>query len=88
MCECAHKCFYAPGRCGVPIADCGMGWPESGWWSLSTIQTGQGLLCDRTVRADEFAGLTEETKPAVLALYSSHREMRIKQQPRVWQLSQ
>lgn len=38
---------------GVPLADCGMEWLESGWWSLSGIQPGQGLLCDGTVRADE-----------------------------------
>lgn len=76
MCECACTCLYAPGKCGVPIADCGIGWLESGWWSLSTIQAGQGLLCDRTLRADEFVRLKEETKPAVPAHDSSHSLMR------------
>lgn len=76
MCECVCTCLYVPGKCGVPIAHCRIGWLKSGWWSLSTIQPGQGLLCDRRVRADEFARLTEETKPAVPSLDSSHGMMR------------
>lgn len=55
MCECACACLYAPGEYAVPGTDCGIGWSKSGWWSFSCIQAGQGLLCDRTVRADEFA---------------------------------
>ncbi len=72
------RVFYAPGRCGLPTADCGMGCPESGWWSLSAVQAGQSVLCDRTVRADDFVGLTEETKPVVPAIDSSHGMMTIK----------
>lgn len=68
--------LYVPGKCGVPIADCGIEWLESGWWSLSTIQARQGLLCDRTVRPDKFAILTEETIPVVPALDTSHEMMR------------
>lgn len=38
-----HVCVHAPGKCALPIADCGIGWSESCWWSLSTIRAGQGF---------------------------------------------
>lgn len=44
----------------MPIANCGTGWSESGWWSLSRIQA--GLLCDGTVRADKFASADRGNK--------------------------
>lgn len=58
MCECACTCLYAPGKCGGANSRLWDGITltltlESGWWSLSGIQPGQGLLCNGTVRADE-----------------------------------
>lgn len=61
----------------MPIAEFGIGWFEGGWWSLSTIQAGQGLLFDRTVRLEEVAMLTEVTMHVVPALDASHDMIRL-----------
>lgn len=83
LCECACTCLYVPGKCGVSVADCGIGWrrvvgglclpSQMGWVYCVIGQSGQL----------SFAKLTEETKPVVPALNSSQGMMRFMSQPRL-----